>query len=215
MKNLFRSLALVIVSGCTAISGGKPLHQTTLFDGKTFNGWSGDTNKTWRIQDGAIVGGNSTQRIPRNEFLCSTKTYSDFILRVKFKLVGTGVNSGVQIRTKKIPNNHEVSGYQADLGDPGWWGSLYDESRRNKVLASSNMEEVNKVLKRGDWNDYMIRCEGNRIRIWLNGLQTIDYTEADPKIEQSGVIAVQIHAGPPSEAWFKDIVIEELPKTLH
>jgi hypothetical protein len=97
------------------------------------------------------------------------------------------------------------------MGDPNWWGCLYDESRRNRVLAQSNIEEVNKVLKRNDWNDYTIRCDGKRIQLWLNGLQTVDYTEKDPKIEGSGVICVQIHSGPPSEAWYKDITIEELP----
>lgn len=182
-----------------------------LFDGKTFRGWEGDTNKSFRIQDGAIVGGTMNAKIPRNEFLCSTRNYTNFVLRLKFKLLGKGANAGVQLRTKRIPNHHEVSGYQADMGDPSWWGCLYDESRRNKVLAQSDKEAVDKVLKREDWNDYEIRAEGKRIRLKINGLQAIDYTEEDPKIEDYGVIAVQIHAGPPSEAWYKDITIVELP----
>ena len=183
-----------------------------LFDGKTFNGWDGDTNKTFRIEDGAIVGGTMKARIPRNEFLCTTRNYTNFVLRLKFKLLGgPSANGGVQVRTKRIPNNHEVSGYQADMGDPSWWGCLYDESRRNKVLAKSNMDDVNKVVKRDDWNDYTIRCEGRRIVLAINGQQTVDYTESDPKVEDYGIIAVQIHAGPPSEAWYKDITIEELP----
>jgi len=117
----------------------------------------------------------------------------------------------VQVRTKRIPNNNEVSGYQADMGDPSWWGCLYDESRRNKVLAKSNMDEVNKVLKRDDWNDYTIRCEGRRIVLAINGQQTVDYTETDPNVDDYGIIAVQIHAGPPSEAWYKEITLRELP----
>jgi hypothetical protein len=104
-----------------------------------------------------------------------------------------------------------VSGYQADMGDPSWWGCLYDESRRNKVLAQAPTEEVNKVLKRDDWNDYEIRAQRKHIQLFLNGLKTVDYMEDDPKIEDHGVIAVQIHAGPPSEAWYKDIRIMELP----
>src|SRR4051812_6201006 len=109
---------------------------TPLFDGKTLNGWEGDTKKTWRIEDGAIVGGSLDEVVPRNEFLCTTKTYGDFELKVRFKLLGDpkAANAGVQIRTKRIPNHHEVSGYQADAGQ-GYWGALYDESRRNKVLA--------------------------------------------------------------------------------
>ncbi len=182
-----------------------------LFDGKTFHGWEGDTKKSFRIEDGAIVGGTMKEPIPRNEFLCTVRPYTNFVLRLKFKLIGEGANAGVQIRTQRIPNHHEVVGYQADMGDPKWWGCLYDESRRNKVLAESDMEAVNKVLKRNDWNEYVIRCEGKRVRLAINGLQTIDYTETDPSIEQHGLIAVQIHSGPPSEAWYKDIEIEELP----
>jgi 3-keto-disaccharide hydrolase len=182
-----------------------------LFDGKTFRGWEGDTNKSFRIQDGAIVGGTLEAKIPRNEFLCTTRNYTNFVLRLKFKLLGKGANAGVQFRTKRIPNHHEVSGYQADMGDPSWWGCLYDESRRNKVLAQADKDAVNKVLKREDWNDYEIRAQGKRITLKINGLQTIDYMEEDPKIEDYGVIAVQIHAGPPSEAWYKDITIVELP----
>jgi hypothetical protein len=209
MKRFLSSLILAIaVTVSSAAEKSKPV---ALFDGKTFAGWEGDTKKSFRIEDGAIVGGTLKEKIPRNEFLCTTRNYTNFVLRLKFKLLGEGANAGVQIRTKRIPNHHEVSGYQADMGDPGWWGCLYDESRRNKVLAQSKIEDVNKVLKRNDWNEYVIRCEGKRIRLALNGLQTVDYTEADDKIEGSGVIAVQIHAGPPSEAWYKDITIEELP----
>lgn len=195
-----------------AASPGTRLRTVSLFDGKTFRGWVGDTNKTFRIEDGAIVGGTMKAKIPRNEFLCTTRDYTNFVLRLKFKLLGgPSANAGVQIRTKRIPNNNEVSGYQADMGDPAWWGCLYDESRRNKVLAKSNIDEVNKVLKRDDWNEYTIRCEGRRIVLAINGRQTVDYTETDPKVEDYGVIAVQIHAGPPSEAWYKDITIQELP----
>ena len=213
MKNLFLALALIFFAGCAALDSGKNKSSgpVKIFDGKTFAGWEGDTNKTFRIQDGAIVGGSLKERVPRNEFLCTTRNYTNFVLRLKFKIIGECANAGVQIRTKRIPNHHEVSGYQADMGDPGWWGCLYDESRRNKVLAKSDIDAVNKVLKRGDWNDYMIRCEGKRIQLWINGLQTVDYTEMDENIDMSGVIAPQIHGGPPSEAWYKDITVEELP----
>src|ERR1700680_4517029 len=103
-----------------------------LFDGKTFAGWEGDTAKTWRIEDGAIVGGSLEAVVPRNEFLCTTKGYGDFELKVKFKLLGDRklANAGVQVRTKRIPKHHEVIGYQADIGQQ-YWGALYDESRRN------------------------------------------------------------------------------------
>jgi hypothetical protein len=181
-----------------------------LFDGKTFKGWEGNL-QVFRIEQGAVVGGNLKEGQPRNEFLCTKDTYEDFDLRLKFKVLGKGANAGVQFRSKRIPNNHEVIGYQADLGE-GYWGSLYDESRRNKLLVTADKEKVDKVLKLDDWNDYRVRCEGKRIQIWLNGLQTVDYTEAEEGIDSSGIIGLQIHGGPPSEAWYKDISVTKLSK---
>jgi hypothetical protein len=184
-----------------------------LFDGKSFEGWEGDTTKTWRIQDGAVVGGSLTEKVARNEFLATKKSFKDFDLQLKFKLIGKEgfVNSGVQFRSVRIPKPpNEMSGYQADMGDPKWWGALYDESRRNKVLVASDMTKLEPVLKKLDWNDYRIRCEGPRIQLWINGVQTVDYTEPDTSIPQEGHIAVQVHGGGKAEAWFKDIVIEEL-----
>lgn len=180
-----------------------------LFDGKSLAGWEGNLD-VFRVEDGAIVGGTLKDKIARNEFLCTKKQYGDFELRLKFKLLGKGANAGVQIRTKRIPDHHEVSGYQADLGD-GYWGALYDESRRNKILAAPKAGTLDDVLKRDDWNNYRIRCEGKRIQLWVNDVKTVDYTEADENIDERGVIAVQIHGGPPSEAWYKDITIVELP----
>jgi hypothetical protein len=183
---------------------------TVLFDGESFAGWEG--NREWfRIQDGAIVGGSLDKPVPRNEFLCTEKTYRDFELKLQFKVLGAGANAGVQIRTKRIPDDHEVIGYQADLGD-GWWGSLYDESRRRRVLAAADAEALDKVLKRDEFNEYVIRCEGKRIQLWINGLQTVDYTETEEGIDEEGVIGLQIHGGDPSEAWYKDITIRDLPR---
>lgn len=71
-------------------------------------------------------------------------------------------------------------------------------------------DELKKVLKHNDWNDYVIRCEGRHIQLWLNGLKTVDYTEPDEKLEQKGLIGLQIHGGPASEAWYKEIEIREL-----
>lgn len=182
-----------------------------LFDGRTFAGWEGDTAKTWRIVDGALVGGSLTTPVPRNEFLATTRRYTNFVLRLKVKLLGTEgfVNSGVQIRSERIPNHHEMIGYQADIGE-GWWGSLYDESRRNKVMAKADEEAVKKALKKDAWNEYEVRAEGRRMVIRINGVQTVDYTEADEKIPQQGLLAVQVHGGGKTEVWFKDLVIEEL-----
>jgi hypothetical protein len=185
---------------------------TPLFNGKDFTGWEGDTRNTWRIEDGVIVGGSLETTVPRNEFLCTTKTYGDFELKVVFKLLGAKgkANAGIQFRTKRIPNHHEVIGYQADMGQ-GYWGALYDESRRNRVLAKPDAEVIAELVKYDDWNEYRIRCEGPKIQLWLNGTRTVDYTEPDDAIDRTGLIALQVHGGAKAKAFYKSVVIEELP----
>ncbi len=204
---MFTRILLAVAALALPAQGAE---EAKLFDGKTFKGWEGDL-KIFRIEKEAIVGGTLKEKIARNEFLCTKKTYKNFILKLEVKLLGgPKANAGIQIRTKRIPNHHEVSGYQADMG-VGWWGSLYDESRRRRVLAKADAALIKKILKAEDWNRYEIRCEGKRIRLFINGTLTVDYTEPDPKIPREGVIAVQIHGGPPSEAWYRGIVIRELP----
>ena len=184
-----------------------------LMDGKTFQGWTGDTNKVWRIEEGAFVAGSLDERFPRNEFLRTEQSYTNFVLRVKFKLEGTEgfVNGGVQIRSQpatRPPN--EMIGYQCDIGE-GWWGALYDETRRNKVLIKPNDEHVKRAIKRNDWNEYVIRAEGKRIHTAINGVTMIDYTEPDDSIPQFGLIGLQIHGGGKTRIAYKDITIEVLP----
>jgi len=205
------SLAAFILTLATAVTAADP-KPVALFDGKDFAGWDGDTEKTWKIEDGVIVGGSLTEVVPRNEFLCTTKTYGDFELKVTFKLVGDKekANAGVQFRTKRIPKHHEVSGYQADAGQD-YWGALYDESRRNKVLAKPTKEVIEKLVKHEDWNEYVIRCEGPSVKLWLNGKLTVDYTEEDEKVERTGIVGLQIHGGAKAKAYYKNITIEELP----
>ena len=101
-----RSLpCLLLVALVTSATAAEPKAKS-LFDGKTLAGWEGDTKKTWRVEDGAIVGGSLETTVPRNEFLCTTKTYEDFELKVTFKLLGdrAKANAGVQFRTKTSPN---------------------------------------------------------------------------------------------------------------
>ena len=212
-SKLLALIAAVLVSH--AIVRGDQGKGVALSDGKTFSGWVGDTNKTWRMEEGAFVGGSLKDKIPRNEFLRTTRRYTNFVLRLKVKLVGTAaggfINGGVQVRSQPAKNPpNEMVGYQCDMGE-GWWGALYDESRRNKVLVKPDLKAVEQSLKKNDWNEYLIRCEGKRIRTWLNGEAMIDYTEPDEGIEQFGLIGVQIHSGGPAEAFYKEIEIEELP----
>lgn len=179
-----------------------------LFDGKTLEGWDGDAS-VFRVEKESIIGGQLKDKIPHNFFLSSKEEYSDFELTLEFRLIGEGTNAGVQLRSKRIPDHHEMIGYQADLGQ-NYWGALYDESRRNKILAAPKKEELDKVLKRDDWNKYRILCEGRHIQLWINDFQTVDYTEADEAIEQKGLIALQIHGGPPGEAHYRNIRIRRI-----
>jgi hypothetical protein len=213
-RSFFILLATSFLSafGWSALADNAEDGFQVLFDGKTFDGWEGDF-KTFRIEDGAIIGGTMKEKIPRNEFLCTKQEFGDFELRLQAKLAGDGANAGVQFRTKRIPNHHEVIGYQCDMGHMegrSIWGSLYDESRRKKFLMHGDKEKVEKAYKPGEWNDFVVRCEGPRVQIWLNGVQTIDYKEEDDTVVRTGVLAVQIHGGPPSEASYRKIRIKRL-----
>ena len=185
----------------------------SLFDGKTLAGWEGDT-AWWRVEAGEIRGGSLTTKVPKNFFLATEKSYQNFDLRVKLRLTGTGfVNSGIQMRSVRVPNSSEMSGYQVDYGK-GWYGKIYDESRRNKVIAESkDSAAVLAAVKEGEWNEYRILAEGNRIRSWINGVPALDYLETEPNIAADGKIGIQIHSGGMAEVQAKDITIEELPAT--
>jgi uncharacterized protein YciI len=144
----------------------------SLFNGKSFAGWEGDVAKTWRIVNGVIQGGSLTETVPHNAFLATTQEYGDFELRLDVRLQGTGfVNGGIQFRSqrrKSIQDDYEMVGYQADMG-AGYWGCLYDESRRDMVLAKPSKLRSDRVVRPNVWNRYVVRCEGSRIRLWLNG----------------------------------------------
>jgi len=185
----------------------------SLFDGKTLAGWEGDAT-WWRVEAGEIRGGSLTTKVPKNFFLATEKSYQNFDLRVKLRLTGTGfVNSGIQMRSVRVPNSSEMSGYQVDYGK-GWYGKIYDESRRNKVIAQSkDAAAVLAAIKEGEWNEYRILAEGNRIRSWINGVPALDYLETEPNIAADGKIGIQIHSGGMAEIQAKDITIEELPAT--
>jgi hypothetical protein len=180
----------------------------SIFDQKSLEGWDGDAT-LFRVHDDAIVGGSMQSAIAHNYFLSTKDEYADFELRLQFRLIGEKTNAGIQLRSRRIPDHHEMIGYQADLG-AGYWGALYDESRRNKVLAAPSQETIDKALKLDEWNDYRILCEGRRIQLWINDVPTVDYTETDESVEQTGLIALQIHGGPAGEAQYRKIRIRRL-----
>ncbi len=186
--------------------------EKALFDGKTFKGWEGDTTNMWRIENGTLLGGSLEHEVPHNDFLCTEKSYSDFVLTLKIKLTGDEgfINSGIQFRSERMKEPaHEMKGYQADWGE-GYWASLYDESRRNKTLMAPDAAQILQWIKKNDWNDYEIRAEDRHIRLYINGHKTVDYHEDDADIPQEGVIGIQIHGGGKALVAIKDIFITEL-----
>ena len=205
---------LMLLSFVTFSQGQDVKKKIKLFDGKTLKGWEGDTANTWRVEEGAITGGSLTEMVTHNQFIKTEGVYSNYVLSLKFKLTGNEgfINGGVQFHSLRISNpDFEMIGYQADIGD-GFWASLYDESRRNKLLAIADSAKVERLLRRNEWNDYEVRTQGRRIQIFLNGEQTVDYTEEDESIPQSGHIAFQIHGGGKAKVAYKDIVIKPVSK---
>ena len=205
-----------------------------LFDGKTLKGFEGN-DQIWSAQDGMIVG--KSPGISHNDFLSTKQRFKDFELRTEFRLVNGIGNSGIQFRSERVPDSTEVSGYQADLGQM-FWGSLYDESRRNKILncpdpkatakalvqmfgpsftmeiedktPSPDLEELNASLDKEGWNRFSIRAVGNRIVLRINGHITAQYTEKEQRYVKAGIIAFQVHSGPPCEVQFRNIRIKEI-----
>ena len=214
-KLVFRSLtwmALGLLATTFSFAGGADEAPSEagfvpIFNGKNLDGWEGDL-KLWKVADGHLVG--DSPGIKQNEFLATKKTYSDFELRLEFKLHQGVGNTGIQFRSLRDPKSSEVSGYQADVGEK-YWGCLYDEHRRNKVLVQAPAE-LEKSLKKDDWNRYVIRAEGDHITLKVNDITTVDYHEPDAKIARSGMIAVQVHSGGPLKVEFRNIRIKELGK---
>ena len=209
-----RSLLLLALSSLLSpLCFAEPV---SLFDGKTLTGWDFDP-AMWSVKDGLITGGSTTDKIKKNDFISTQKSYSNFELKLKIKVSGdakTGlINSGIQIRS--LRDGGAMSGYQIDCG-AGWFGKIYDEHRRNKVIWSPTPEQqtaLDKAIDTFGWNEYTIRAEGPRIQTWINGVHCIDYTETDPNIALDGHIAPQVHSGGICLVQVKDVTIEELPPT--
>jgi len=212
-------------------AGFKPL-----FNGKDLTGWDGDP-ALWTVLDGTITG-RTTARHPvaQNTFLIWTNgAPGDFELRFSWKLTPGDAkgfaNSGAQYRSKVLdPKTWAVGGYQADLeAGTNYSGILYEEKmsrgimalRGEKVLWTragkketteriGRPEDIQAAIKQGDWNDYAVIARGYRLQHFINGKQTVDVTdETEGKNTAKGVIALQLHAGPPMTAQFKNIRLKE------
>ena len=216
------SAALLHTSVTAAEEGFK-----SIFDGKTLEGWDGK-KEFWSVKDGTITGQTTAENPTQgNTFIIWDGELKDFELKLKFRIVGG--NSGVQIRSKHLGNN-VVGGYQADFDAAnGWTGSLYEEKgrgilakrgnkveitadgKKNNAGATTPEKEIIESVKKEDWNEYHIIAKGNQLTFKVNGLTTIELTDnQSDKAAESGILALQLHAGPPMTVQFKDIELKVL-----
>ncbi len=212
--NAFATLAVLALCAPPPQDDGNGLD---LFDGKTLDGWTVRSGEEawWRVQDGLLTGGSLETTVPHNSFLCSNASFQNFELTLEIRVLGTEgfINSGVQIRSRRVQGNPEMSGYQVDAGD-GWWGKLYDESRRNRVVSeATNLQEVWDAVHSQGWNQYRILAQGKRIQSWVNGVPALDYTETDLTIPLDGQIGIQVHGGGKALVQVRAIHIRPLPDT--
>ena len=179
-------------------------------DAKTFlspDNWEGLMDY-WKIDGTTVTGSAPEEGLKFNTFLCSKKKYKNFEMSFQIRLKNGDGNSGIQIRSK-IANQKTfaVAGPQCDIGQQ-YWGGLYGELFGG-MMKQSDFKEVEKVLKKDDFNDYSIKCVGKHVTIKINGLTTVDGDFE--KMPDDGIIAFQLHAGfKGMEATFKDIKFKEL-----
>jgi 3-keto-disaccharide hydrolase len=173
-----------------------------LFKGKKLKGWHGDP-RLWSVRDGMIAGSTEGVSLESNSFLVTRKPYADFILKAQVRL--RNHKSGILFRGEARPV-WSAAGYRAGIGENDW-SSLCEEGGGRGVLAEGWTQKAENVAKLQDWNDYEIRCEGPRIQLLLNGLQTAEINDAT---RLDGVIAFELQTGPPMEAYFRNINIKIL-----
>jgi hypothetical protein len=202
--------ALLVLSAALAFAPSRASAQESkgfrpLFNGKDLTGWvTPDDKSLFTVEDGEIVGRTGQEKLKKNEFLVTDRPYGDFVLKAKVKI--RNGNSGIQFRSKRAPDG-AVSGPQADVAD-GYWGLLYEERGRG-ILDRYPPDKANALVKRGDWNEFVITAKGSHVTIDLNGTRVID--RDDPMFAREGIIALQIHVWPePMEVRYKDIEIQEL-----
>ncbi len=205
MKTIVLALLLVSMAGAQALSPAEKKEGfRPLFNGKNLNGWDGDP-RLWKAEGGEIVGSTEGVTLQGNTFLVYTKEkFSNFVLCADAKL--RNHNSGIQFRSEALPD-WVVRGYQFDMAEGNWWGSIYDERGKRGVLVNGWKGKGEKVVKPTDWNQVEITCKGDRIEIRLNGLVTAELRDSE---RLSGIIALQLHRGPAMEARFRNLRIKEL-----
>lgn len=213
----------------------------SLFNGKDLSGWEGNpalwSVKDGCI-DGRTT---AAVPLKANTFLIwRGGEVKNFELRLSFRFIDNNekrtANSGVQYRSRVLnPVGWVVGGYQADMDAAGRYvGMLYEEKGRG-ILAkpgeavrllpleggkpkiavigpSAPADQVAAAFKPDGWNDLIIVADGNHLRHTLNGVVTADGKDEDPaNAAMSGVLALQIHVGPPMHVQFRNIRLRPLP----
>ncbi len=191
MRLIFFTVLMLLTSSAWVFAEDQPAEGAgweDLFNGKDLTGWTNpyDRGEAW-VEDGVIC-----LKADKKFFLVTEKTYGDFELEAQIMLPKEGgANSGVMFRCHAEKN--KVYGYQAEC-DPSaraWTGGLYDEGRRGWLSPKKGGEKTKLVqAPRGEWIKYRIRCEGQRLQIWINGQQTTDYQD---DVDASGYIGIQHH----------------------
>ena len=199
-----------------------------IFNGKNLTGWDGNP-KFWSAKDGVIRGETTKENPTKGNTFCIWRAglVGDFELRLSYRM--RNGNSGVQYRSHDM-GNWVVGGYQAEAAnEPGRDGFIYDEKgKRGRMCMPSekvtwtkdgkqvtgsvgDLEKIKAALKKDDWNDYRIIAVGNHIQHYINGVQTIDFTDEDEaKRAMSGIVALQIHQGAPMTVEFKNIRLKKM-----
>lgn len=190
-----------------------------LFNGKNLDGWEGFKDY-WSVQDGVIVGKNTTP-IKHSTYLLTKDKFTDFRLIFSGKLVTSEMHSGVAFWGRVPPdvfkknNNVEKERaqhtYQGHLVMfPSGWG-MYDLFRRNGLPVDN--KPALKINKQHDWNDIEILAQGNRVRVAANGVAIVDWRDPQPDLIEAGPIGLQLHSNNvPQEVQFKGLVLETFPK---
>lgn len=199
-----------------------------IFNGSDLSGWKGNLDY-WSVEDGAITGKNTAEKpTPHNTFIVWDKEVGDFELRLQYKIVGG--NSGIQYRSKLADaEKFIVGGYQADIdSSPTYSGINYEERGRGilaergqsvkitgekdiKVVESlGDKGELQKKINAEQWNDYVVIAKGGVLQHIINGVPMSTVEDASSKAQAKGVLALQLHAGPPMKVQFKNIRIKQL-----
>jgi hypothetical protein len=182
------------LDGAAAGVAGLEPGWTALFDGETLDGWvrRGGAAR-FEVRAGELVG--ITVVGQPNSFLCTEADYADFELELEFRLDDPRLNSGVQVRSQSLPEyqSGRVHGYQIEIdpSDRGWTGGIYDEGRRGWLQDLKNNPQARAAFMLGQWNHMRVRCEGDRIQSWVNGVATADLVDS---LTSQGFIGLQVHS---------------------